>query len=532
MRAALERFGKAAAADERGATTLVFALSLFLLMFCTGMAVDMARWMHARRVTAAAVDAGVLAGTRALQTAPDSPTAAVQMARNVYQTNVASRVKLQSDTISFSVSNDNKSMSAGGSASLATTLLASVGLRQLEVANFAGADQAVGTIASGGSGGSHLEIAVMLDVTGSMCDNGEGPCTTGTKLSGLKLAAKDLINIVVADDQSRYTSRVALVPFSTRVRVGPDGGGGAMMTALTGMPSTWSGWQWECTQSNGGGGGSEGDGDWACPPDNWEPQYASNLKIMPCVTDRFYNTGWRFEATDAAPGPNFWLNGHDGNRKPVGLDSSNAAVPNNPDDGRGTDSGHAAWHWNYDYWGGCADVAQANEILPLTSNKADLRQRIEDLEAYGSTAGALGTAWAWYMLSPNWASIFQGTSTPGAYADLANIQANGAPLRRKVAVLMTDGGYNTYRSSKGQNQQTVSDYALELCTNMKAQGIEVYTVGFALNELTATERTIATNTLRACGTDVRHFYETLTVPQLQAAFRDIATQLSALVLTR
>ena len=97
---------------------------------------------------------------------------------------------------------------------------------------------------------------------------------------------------------------------------------------------------------------------------------------------------------------------------------------------------------------------------------------------------------------------------------------------------MTDGGFNTFRGWKDQNQQEVSDYAMQVCTNMKAQGVEVYTVGFALNELPGGERTIATATLQACGTDVHHFYSTLNVQELQSAFRDIALQMSGLYLSR
>jgi hypothetical protein len=65
---------------------------------------------------------------------------------------------------------------------------------------------------------------------------------------------------------------------------------------------------------------------------------------------------------------------------------------------------------------------------------------------------------------------------------------------------------------------------------MKAQGIEIYAVGFALDELGASERAIATDTLKSCGTDLAHFYETLTVPQLQQAFKSIALQMSTLYL--
>ena len=63
------------------------------------------------------------------------------------------------------------------------------------------------------SGGSNIEVSLMLDVTGSMCD----PCT---KITAAKTAAKDLIDIVVWDDQSQYTSKVAIAPFAEAVNVG------------------------------------------------------------------------------------------------------------------------------------------------------------------------------------------------------------------------------------------------------------------------------------------------------------------------
>ena len=54
------------------------------------------------------------------------------------------------------------------------------------------------------------EIALMLDVSGSM---------SGTKLSDMKIAAKDLVGIVMQNNgASEYKARVALVPFSGDVR--------------------------------------------------------------------------------------------------------------------------------------------------------------------------------------------------------------------------------------------------------------------------------------------------------------------------
>ena len=97
---------------------------------------------------------------------------------------------------------------------------------------------------------------------------------------------------------------------------------------------------------------------------------------------------------------------------------------------------------------------------------------------------------------------------------------------------MTDGAFNTLRVNKDEDQQTVSNVAVAICNNMKAQGIEIYTVGFALDQLTSAQRGIATATLQACGSGIDHFYDSLSVPQLESAFRDIAIRLSGLRLSQ
>ncbi len=510
--------------DERGVTAVIFGLSVPLLFLCAGIAIDAARWFDARHETAAAVDAAVLAGGRTLQIQPDDPDAAIAVALKVYRANTESRMRTLSDSISFSLADNNQAIVASGTAKIGTSFLAMAGITELDLASDAQAGFAKAKISTGGNGGGHVEISLMLDVTGSMCDDGAGPCQSGNKLTGLKTAAKDLIDIVVAQNQGQFTSKVALIPFSTRVRVGPDGGGANMMRDLTNLNATWSGWYRECTQGSGTG-GSESGGNWTCT--RTQVQQKSNWKVMPCVTDR-YNNNIGFDATDTRPSSGVWLNAHDGSRMTLSWDSSDVT----PSSDRGLSSADPANHWNYSSDGVCADVANNNEIMPLSNDKSALKNRIDGLEAYGSTAGALGTAWAWYTLSPNWDNVFTGNSRPRPYSDLTTLQPSGAPLLRKVAVLMTDGGYNTYRGWKDQSQQDVSNFALQLCTNMKAQGIEVYTVGFALDQLTASERTIAEATLKACGTDLSHFYDTLTVPQLQAAFRDIALKMTTLALIR
>ncbi|MEZ5817249.1 MAG: pilus assembly protein [Hyphomicrobiaceae bacterium] len=524
LRIAIRRASDRWCRDERGAIAIFFAIALTLIFACAGVAVDTGRWFQARSTARASIDAAVLAGARSLQLNPTAPNEALAKAQATYAGNMANAPALLEDNVTFALSQDGTAIEARGNAIMATTLLQVAGIRQMTIVADAGTQLATAAVTPGGSGGSSIEISVMLDATGSMCDDGIGPCTSGTKLSGLKAAAKRLVDIAVSDDQSTLTSRIAIVPFSTRIRVAPDNGGGSMMTALTGLPATWSGWMSYCTAGSGSG-GSETSGNWSCSAST--TQQANNLAIMPCVTERYYESTGQVDATDRAPGAGAWLNAHDGTRMTRSWDSSDTT----PSVYLGSSSSDPSYQWNYANYG-CQDVDQANQVLPLTSNKAALKNKIDGLTAYGATAGALGTAWSWYTLSPEWDGIFTGEGAPDAYSKLTQIRPNGAPELRKVAILMTDGAYNTLRSAKDQDQQTVSNAAVQICSAMKAKGIEVFTVGFALDQLSASERTIAEQTLRSCGTDISHFYSTLNVQQLYAAFTDIGMKLSAIRLVR
>jgi phage-related tail protein len=148
------------------------------------------------------------------------------------------------------------------------------------------------------------------------------------------------------------------------------------------------------------------------------------------------------------------------------------------------------------------------------------------LEAYGATAGVLGTAFSWYMLSPNWKTIWTGQSQPKSYDLLSETNSQGKPKLRKIAIIMTDGSYNTMRGWKDQDVTTMSANALQLCTNMKAKGIEIYTIEFALDSLPATEISTARTTLQNCGSSIDHFYETLDASQLKNAFAEIGSNVA------
>jgi hypothetical protein len=149
---------------------------------------------------------------------------------------------------------------------------------------------------------------------------------------------------------------------------------------------------------------------------------------------------------------------------------------------------------------------EVNSVYPLSSDKDALKRRIDKLTTSGSTAGHLGTAWAWYLLSPNWNSVlgqaFSAAKPAGSYSDLTTTNAKGAPKLRKIAVLMTDGDYNINycKGVEAKNSDQSPDIncnsengkslaqAGSLCSALKtplgsgnAAKIEVFTVGFQVS---------------------------------------------------
>jgi hypothetical protein len=128
------------------------------------------------------------------------------------------------------------------------------------------------------------------------------------------------------------------------------------------------------------------------------------------------------------------------------------------------------------------------------------------------TAGHLGIAWASYLLSPNWAEVLPDDSAPVEY-DNTDF--------RKVALLMTDGMFNSYYEDENGNSV---DQARALCDSMKAKNITIYTVGFQVPA-------DVVPTLQYCATSPAHYYEAEDGAALRQTFKEIAKRLNGLRLS-
>ena len=163
-------------------------------------------------------------------------------------------------------------------------------------------------------------------------------------------------------------------------------------------------------------------------------------------------------------------------------------------------------------------------IVPLSDDKQMLKNTVAAYTTSTSTAGQLGTNWAWNLISPKWNSIWPGASTPVAYHDSQTI---------KAVILMTDGEYNTFDGQcdnggcnpYGTRGQKSNAHAKAMCANMKAEGVVVYTVGFQINHPAAID------TLSTCATSADHYFKADNAAALKEAFSSIAQELNNLRLT-
>ena len=152
------------------------------------------------------------------------------------------------------------------------------------------------------------------------------------------------------------------------------------------------------------------------------------------------------------------------------------------------------------------------ELMPLTSDRDELKAAIGAFTAAGFTAGHIGTHWAWNLISPLWNNVWPEASKPVAYGDEKTL---------KAIILMTDGLFNTAYSNGTANEQ-----AIALCESMKAAGknVVVFAVGFQAPES-------AKETLRTCASSENHFFDATDGNQLTQAFTAIGLQLNKLRLT-
>ncbi|MDX2259433.1 MAG: TadE/TadG family type IV pilus assembly protein [Hyphomicrobiaceae bacterium] len=313
-------------------------------------------------------------------------------------------------------------------------------------------------------GSKRLELSLVMDITGSMDERVNGV----KKIDSLKQAANDVLDIFQYNIDAGAT-KIALVPFSETVNVGSTYAPRVRGTPLSGTSTTTGMTKYRHRNQD----------------NEWQTWNISN-----CVSERTTIDKW----TDNPPlcvGP---------------LCTSKVGNV-------------------YTSNGQCAPT---NQLVPLSTDRAMLRNQVNAYQPSGYTAGHIGAAWGWYVLSPRWSSVWTN-----------NVPEDHNPEELiKATIIMTDGEFNTqYRDGvqdryhKNSANNGSSNYQFEeICKAMKDpkkngsldDGIVVYTVGFGLDPNGATAQR-----LKSCASDNTKFFFPYNGEQLRAAFRSIGNQLAA-----
>lgn len=321
-------------------------------------------------------------------------------------------------------------------------------------------------------GGRDVEIALVLDSTGSM---------NGQKLEDLKVAAEQLITAAFDFENAADHVKVALVPFSDYVNVGMSHRNASWID----VPNDNSSTQEVCGQVT-----------------PITAQTNCRMETYTYTSDGTPMTGQQ-QVCDYEYGPpenqcndvttsNVWMGCVGSRTYPLNVQDENYSVrvP------------------------GIMNNYCPKEILPLTSDKSAAITNVQSMWASGETYVPGGLAWGWRVLSK---------SQPFEEAQPTNLKKV-----RKMLVLMSDGANTlspTYPRHDGYDVTKADELTLELCENIKNDGIEVFTVAFDIYENSVLEK------MKTCASDLGKFFETTSGEQLKTAFKKIGQSTRVISLT-
>ena len=516
--------------DERGATAVFFAVGLLLLAPATMGLIDLYMITTQRGQLQDALDTATLYVARSTATSAtdiqNSGDAALRanLKLPTGQTITSSSFQLAADKITIK--------------GRATITPPTVGPRLWVQADIAASSEVL-------RNSNNVEVALVLDTTGSM----------SADMANLKTAAKDLVDLVVKDVQAPYYTKVAIVPYSVGVNMSSTyantaRGGTKGATNITGATKTnpvvvtspnHGLYEGERVTISGVKGMTQLNGVTyvatgvtqntfqlktnAVYPSNvngtsygaYTSGGTAQCKGEGCAQHIFVNAN-----NSLISNPSYWQASTCATER-LGAEAYTDAGPTAP----------VGWHYSSD--SSCPSAA----IMPLSTNKTALKSRIDSLSASGSTAGQIGLAWGWYMISPEWSTVWTGSSAPAEY---------GKPQLLKVVILMTDGIFNTpycrgvaakdADSSSGAasasnriNCNSINGdplvQAAKLCDNMKKKGVIIYTVGFNVSS----DRDI-TAMMNNCATSPEYAYTPSGGTELKVAFRAIAQDINSLRISK
>jgi Flp pilus assembly protein TadG len=507
---ALERHYAACAhfrCDRRGNVAMLTAVMVPAILGLSGLAIDLQFTVRQKEKVQAALDSAILSG--ALERQAGKSEANVGAGVNTYFNGLinAQGGGLSCTPVTVRFGQEGQDI-RGTLQCTQPTFLSSV---------FGGDELTFNVRSTSTYGVGKIDVAFIFDVSGSM--------NSDNRLPLLKSAAVDAFDILLPDDAVLDgTIRIGITTYNHAANAGPyfnavtrsqTLSADASNTAAKNNYNAHRTAQMIDSATNKRFFYFERGTCTSSPPCNRNSTYTWNVRrrffndVLPgntCVAERLGTQAY----SDAAPGANAWITA--GNP----LWNFSASSKSKYDGWQEVDNGGANDYSDGAFEGRNASC-RASAPVPLTETKATLVSHVNGLTADGGTAGHLGIAWGWYLVSPNWAGVWPTVSRPWNYDE---------PEASKVVILMTDGDFNTSHSdaASGSFQQSQS-----LCDQMKAnpRKIQIFTVGFQVPE--GVQRTGDGKTiLEYCASTPGHVFNADNGEELAAAYRTIAQSISDL----
>lgn len=491
---------------EGGNVAMIAAFMIPCILALAGIAIDLQNTVRQKSKVQAALDSAVLAGALGRQAGNSAAETILDVQTYAQALFIDQGGGLACEPVSVRFDEAN------------FDIFGSVRCRQpTYISSLIGHDELAFNVASTSTYGvGKLDVAFIFDVSGSM--------NSFNRLPQLKAAAVAAIDELLPDSRERDgTVRLAIASYNHSLNAGPyidavtetvtlaaDGSNATaqsrynshntkrMIDQDTGrrffyhQRGTCSGWN--CGRSS----------SWT-----WNAQrrfFGDTGLTDSCVHER---TGAQ-AASDAAPASGRWIGA--GNPRWNFSASSTAKY-----DGWQNVENQGATGYGVGAYEGRHGTCMPSGPVPLTEDKVALKAHVNSLIAEGGTAGHLGIAWGWYLVSPEWAAIWPEASEPLPYRQ---------PQTSKAVILMTDGEFNIQHATASKNSFNQS---MDLCDAMKASNrrIQIYTVGFQVPSgvaRTGDGRTI----LQYCATSPSHAFSAESGAELIEVYRSIARSISDL----
>lgn len=465
---------------ERAATAIFLGFATIPLFGFVGLAVDASRGYMVKSRLSHALDAAGLAGGRVFFSENRDADIAMYF-------NVNFPPGYMDSTINgpfIDPVDDEELLLLEASATIPTRFMHLFGINDLTVSATAEVKRRTQII----------EVVMAIDMSGSMSYSAGGGVS---RISAARTAATEMVNILYGDNATKDLLKIGLVPWSAKVNIQQEGisfdSGLTTSTSVPDFVNPLTG----AVQSELYFANSSPVPLLSAPPSNWRG----------CVYNRYLDNGIDNDDADIS------LYGHS---SPTG--DWEGWEPVGPE-GEPVYGGTCSLSVN----GGECIACLNRSITPLNNTKQTIIDAIEDLtNPGGNTNIPQGLGWAWRVLTPG---------APFAEAEVAPQFP-----RQQAIILLTDGenyagngdGYKAVWGTGTSGQGEMDDRLELLAANIKAAGVQIYTIQFA-NNGTALQ-TLMQNV--ATEPEAPFYQYAPDADALRAVFREVANNLSELRLSK